>query len=83
MIFLIDVQALLILEKIVNGVGISVPDNLIEMIQMPYSNIRQEQTTLVQTFVPLTIEACALRNSSNLLSALYHLFAELDDATID
>ncbi|MBO0475238.1 hypothetical protein IGL98_003096 [Enterococcus sp. DIV0840] len=82
-ILLIDMQVLLDLEKIVIGGGISAQDQLIEMIQIQYSNIRQEETMLGQTFVPLAIEACAFRNSSNLLGALYQLFVELDDTNIE
>ncbi len=79
-ILLIDMQVLLDLEKIVIGGGISAQDSLIEMIQMQYSIVRQEETMLGQTFPPLVIEACAFRNSSNLLGALYQLFVELDSS---
>ncbi|MEI5993628.1 hypothetical protein A5880_001175 [Enterococcus sp. 4G2_DIV0659] len=78
-ILLIDMQVLLDLEKIVIGGGISAQDDLIEMIRIQYSTIRQEEPMLGETFAPLIIEACAFRNSSNLLGALYQLFVEIDN----
>ncbi|OJG74881.1 hypothetical protein RV12_GL002298 [Enterococcus quebecensis] len=81
-ILLIDMQVLLDLEKIVIGGGISVQDSLIETIQKQYLNIRQEEMMLDQTFAPLVIEACAFRNSSNLLGALYHLLVEIDNKIV-
>lgn len=81
-ILLSDMQVLLDLEKVVIGCGISAQDSLIEMIQLQYSLLRQEETMLGQTFTPLIIEACAFRNSSNLLGALYHLLIKHDDAAV-
>ncbi|EOL44548.1 ROK family protein [Enterococcus caccae] len=81
-ILLTDMQVLLDLEKIVIGGGISVQDSLIDMIQIQYSNIRKEEKMLGDTFAPLVIEACAFRNSSNLLGALYQLFMEIDASII-
>ncbi|WP_086314411.1 hypothetical protein A5821_001978 [Enterococcus sp. 7F3_DIV0205] len=78
-ILLIDMQVLLDLEKIVIGGGISAQDSLIKMIKTQYSNLRQDETLLGQTFSPLIIEACAFQNSANLLGALYQLFVELDE----
>ena len=81
-ILLTDMQVMLDLKKIVIGGGISAQDSLIEMIQVQYINIRQKETMLGQTFEPLIIEACAFRNSSNLLGALYHLFVEIEGSTL-
>lgn len=79
-ILLVDLQVLLDLEKIVIGGGISAQDLVIATIQDQYLALRASEALLQQTFAPLEIEACAFRNSSNLLGALYQLLLQLDEA---
>lgn len=80
-LLLTNMQVLLDIEKIVIGGGISAQDLLIEMIQKQYFILRQEEVMLERTFPPLAIEACAFRNSSNLLGSLYQLFIESNHQT--
>ncbi|MGX6979704.1 hypothetical protein ACWN8V_10700 [Vagococcus elongatus] len=40
--------------------------------------LRDESPLFQKTFAPVEIEACAFRNSSNLLGALYQLVSAVD-----
>ena len=71
-------QAILDLEKVVIGGGISAQDSLIQEISQQYKRLRQQEPLLNQTMTPLQIDACAFRNSANLLGALYQLLLDLE-----
>lgn len=68
--FIMNLQAILDLEKIVIGGGISAQDYLIQRINREYNNIRKEIPLFDRKFEKLSIEACHLGNSSNLLGAV-------------
>lgn len=71
---IVNLQVILNLEKIVIGGGISAQDLVVDTIKKEYEAIFQTIEILGATFEPLEIEACAFRNSSNLLGAVYQLF---------
>lgn len=73
-----NLQAILDLEKVVIGGGISAQDSLIQEISQQYKRLRQQEPLLNQTMTPLQIDACAFRNSANLLGALYQLLLDLE-----
>ncbi len=75
---IINLQAILDLEKVVIGGGISSQDSLIRMINQQYKKLRQQEPLLNQTMAPLQIDACAFRNSANLLGALYQLLLDME-----
>lgn len=73
-----NLQAILDIEKVVIGGGISEQDAVIQMIQQKYKALRQQESLLKETLAPLEIEACAYRNSANLLGALYQLLLDME-----
>lgn len=77
-ILLINLQVSLDLEKIVIGGGISEQQLLIQGINKQYRALRAKKPLLKSTFAPMSIEACAYKNSANLLGALYQLLLALD-----
>lgn len=74
-----NLQAILDLEKVVIGGGVSAQDSLIRMINQQYEKLRQQEPLLNQTMVALQIDACEFRNSANLLGALYQLLLDLEE----
>lgn len=78
---IINLQSTLDLEKVVIGGGISEQDILIQGIIAHYRDLRSKIPWLAETFAPIEISACAYRNSSNLLGALYQLFLDLENDT--
>ena len=74
-----NLQAILDLEKVVIGGGVSAQNSLIRMINQQYEKLRQQEPLLGRTMAALQIDACKFRNSANLLGALHQLLLDLDE----
>lgn len=73
--FIMNLQAILDIEKVVIGGGISQQKLLIDNIKLAYEDIFKELTILDQTFKRIDIAPCRYNNSSNLIGALQHLLS--------
>lgn len=71
--FIVNLQAILDIEKVVIGGGISQQAILIENIELAYNNLFEELEILDQTFERIDIAPCYYNNSSNLIGALQNL----------
>lgn len=75
-----NVQAILDLEKIVIGGGISAQPIVTEEIRKQYRAIRAELPFLKNTLTEVEIDSCRFLNDANLLGALYQLLLKKDEA---
>lgn len=75
---ILNLQAILDIEKVVIGGGISVQPILIEMINKQYHFIRNQAELIPKSFEAVTIEACKFGNEANLLGAIYQLLLNLE-----
>lgn len=77
-----NVQAILDLEKIVIGGGISAQPIVIEEIRKQYRVIRAELPFLANTLTEVEIDSCRFLNDANLLGALYQLLLNADEEMV-
>ena len=75
---ILDLQAILDLDRVVIGGGISVQPIVIETISKQYHLIRNRSQIMVDSLEPIEIMACKFGNEANLLGAIYRLLIELD-----
>ncbi|MCC5896078.1 MAG: ROK family protein [Alkalibacterium sp.] len=68
---IVNLQAILDVETILIGGGISEQPLLIEEINKQYRLFREKSVYYGQTFEPLTIDTCAFKNDSNILGAVF------------
>ena len=74
-----NVQAILDLEKIVIGGGISAQPIVTEEIRKQYRAVRAELPFLAATLTEVEIDSCRFLNDANLLGALYQLLLNADE----
>ena len=74
-----NVQAILDLEKIVIGGGISAQPIVTEEIRKQYRAVRAELPFLEATLTEVEIDSCRFLNDANLLGALYQLLLNADE----
>ncbi|MBM7710221.1 ROK family protein [Enterococcus lemanii] len=75
---ILNLQAILDIEKVVIGGGISAQPILIEEIKKQYQFLRSQSEMLASSFAPITIEKCRFGNEANLLGAIYQLLLNLE-----
>lgn len=75
---ILNLQAILDIDKVVIGGGISAQPILIEMIEKQYHLIRNQTQLIVDSFEPIDIAACQFGNEANLLGAIYQLLLDLE-----
>ncbi|MGX7048999.1 ROK family protein [Lactococcus piscium] len=75
---ILNLQAILDLERVVIGGGISAQPIVIEMISKQYHLIRNRSQIMVDSLEPIEIMACKFGNEANLLGAIYRLLIEMD-----
>lgn len=75
---IINLQAILDLEKVCIGGGISSQPILIKMIEQQYIKIREQSILMNNTLEKLEIEACLFENEANLLGAVYQLLLNFE-----
>lgn len=68
---IINLQAILDVEKVLIGGGISEQPSLIEEIRTQYKLIREQSYVYGHMFEPLLIDTCAFKNDSNILGAVF------------
>lgn len=78
---IINLQTTLDISKVVIGGGVSVQNILIEQIIDEYTKIRNSSTVFSTAFSAIVIEACAFRDTANLVGAIYHLFLQIEQGT--
>jgi predicted NBD/HSP70 family sugar kinase len=74
-----NIQAILDLDKIVIGGGISAQPIVTNEIRKQYRAIRSELPFLEATLTEVEIDTCRFRNDANLLGALYQLLLNADE----
>ena len=77
-----NVQAILDLEKIVIGGGISAQPIVIEEIRKQYRAIRAGLPFVANTLTEVEIDSCRFLNDANLLGALYQLLLNADEEMV-
>ena len=77
-----NVQAILDLEKIVIGGGISAQSIVIEEIRKQYRAIRAGLPFVANTLNEVEIDSCRFLNDANLLGALYQLLLNADEELV-
>lgn len=70
---ILNLQAILDIEKVVIGGGISAQPILIEEINRQYHLLRSQSELISSSFAPVVIEKCRFGNEANLLGAIYQL----------
>lgn len=75
---IINLQAILDVERVVIGGGISAQNLVIDEIQTQYLTIRNSIPILNDSIQKIEIIACKYRNEANLLGALYQLLLDVD-----
>lgn len=75
---ILTLQAILDVEKIVLGGGISQQKRLIDQIQQMYATVRQDSSLVDSTFSAILIEGCKFGNEANLLGAIYTLLLKME-----
>ena len=75
---ILDLQAILDLDRVVIGGGISAQPIVIEMINKQYHLIRNRSQIMADSLEPIEIMACQFGNEANLLGAIYRLLIEMD-----
>ena len=75
---MMNVQAVVDLEKIAIGGGISAQPILVEEIKRQHQKILDSFPIFSSMMPPIEIVACHFRNEAGLLGALYHLLEEMD-----
>jgi len=78
---ILTLQAILDIEKIVIGGGISQQKRLIDQIRQVYTEVRKESEIVEATFPAVAIEACKFGNEANLLGAVYMLLLKIETIT--
>ncbi len=73
---ILNVQAVIDLERFVIGGGISAQAIVVEEIDRQYQQLLASLPILQQTLTKPEIQACKFQNDANLLGALYHFFLE-------
>ncbi|OJF94681.1 ROK family protein [Alkalibacterium sp. 20] len=68
---IVNLQAILDIEKVLIGGGISEQPVLIDEITKQYKSLRKESTIYGRVFEPLVIDTCAFKNNSNILGAVF------------
>lgn len=75
---ILTIQAILDLERIILGGGISEQAILIEKIKEKYIEMKRSMPTYDRIITEVEIGVCKFKNNSNLIGATYNLFMELD-----
>lgn len=75
---ILDLQAILDLDRVVIGGGISAQSIVIETISKQYHLIRNRSQIMADSLEPMEIMPCQFGNEANLLGAIYRLLIELD-----
>lgn len=75
---ILDLQAILDLDRVVIGGGISAQPIVIETISKQYHLIRNRSQIMADSLEPIEIMACQFGNEANLLGAIYRLLIEMD-----
>jgi len=73
---ILNVQAVIDLDRFVIGGGISAQAIVVEEIDRQYQQLLASLPILQQTLTKPEIQACKFQNDANLLGALYHFFLE-------
>lgn len=68
---IINLQAVLNMEKVLIGGGISEQPLLLDELNAQYDKLRQLSPIYGNVFEPLVIDTCAFKNNSNILGAVY------------
>lgn len=75
---IINLQAILDVERVVIGGGISAQSIVVDEIKSQYRRIRKGIPILNDSIQKIEIMACKYRNESNLLGALYQLLLDVE-----
>lgn len=75
---MLDLQAILDLDRVVIGGGISAQPIVIETISKQYHLIRNRSQIMADSLEPIEIMPCKFGNEANLLGAIYRLLIEMD-----
>ncbi|MCJ1995667.1 ROK family protein [Lactococcus piscium] len=75
---ILDLQAILDLDRVVIGGGISAQPIVIETISKQYHLIRNRSQIMADSLEPIEIMPCKFGNEANLLGATYRLLIEMD-----
>ena len=75
---ILDLQAILDLDRVVIGGGISAQPIVIDTISKQYHLIRNRSQIMADSLEPIEIMACQFGNEANLLGAIYRLLIEMD-----
>ncbi|KAF1305854.1 ROK family protein [Enterococcus saccharolyticus] len=73
---ILNLQAILDLEKVVIGGGISEQPLVLTEIRAQYEQLRTGNAMLSSNVIPVEIATCAFYNNANLLGALYQLLLQ-------
>lgn len=68
---IVNLQAVLNMEKVLIGGGISEQPIVIEELNRQYAELREVSPIYGSIFEPLVIDTCAFKNNSNILGAVY------------
>ncbi|WP_423188980.1 ROK family protein [Alkalibacterium sp. f15] len=68
---IVNLQAILDVEKVLIGGGISEQPVLIDELNKQYKALRKESAIYGSIFEPLAIDTCAFKNNSNILGAVF------------
>ncbi|SFC10146.1 Sugar kinase of the NBD/HSP70 family, may contain an N-terminal HTH domain [Alkalibacterium subtropicum] len=68
---IVNLQAILNMEKVLIGGGISAQPIVLEELKRQYAELRTLSPVFGTIFEPLVIDTCAFKNNSNILGAVY------------
>lgn len=80
---ILTLQAVLDIEKVVIGGGISQQPQLIREIKVLYQNVKKQSSLVEETITSVVIEKCKFGNEANLLGALYLLQLKINEKQKD
>lgn len=80
---ILNLQAILDIEKVVIGGGVSTQETLIKEINNQYIWIRESSELFSTSFDPVTIAPCSFRNNSNLLGAIYQFLLQAEEKQLE
>lgn len=75
---IINIQAVIDMERVVIGGGISVQPMVITEVKKQYLHLRNSFAMMADSLVPIEIEPCFFHNDANLLGSLYHYLVQND-----
>ncbi|WP_368646207.1 ROK family protein [Alkalibacterium putridalgicola] len=68
---IVNLQAILNMEKVLIGGGISEQPIVLDELKRQYAELRKVSPIFGQVFEPLAFDTCAFKNNSNILGAVY------------